>query len=432
MLPVSAEKRGELMDTIAAGYTETTDGWTAMDMAAYGRLDGKTAQLTDAARQNLLNLLIAEAAGENVTASARARLEIVLRSIGADSTALYPANSAARVDNAAALAQSDFSSVDAYTAPYVLLAALQGNVKLTDKQVTALISALKNNMNGGLFSYEWGGVTYHDPDTAGAALAALAAYYGKRDDATAVVDAILAALPAAMDENGSFGSANSDAMAAIGLLALGKDPAQLKTEDGVSLVDGLLSYVNTETSSFQFYGADNALATEQAFRALAALTKFYESGKAYNVYDFSAAAVTDGSGSSGTDIPEPSGDEIRVKLSIRADSMWIDNCELKLKDGATVYHALKAALEQNGMSAEGMEQGYVSSITKDGYTLGALDKGPNSGWMYQVNGTLPQVTLTNYRLADGDTVLWYYTLDWKTDPDGSGPSPARAWTRSSP
>ena len=224
VLPVSAEKRGELMDTIAAGYTETTDGWTAMDMAAYGRLDGKTAQLTDAARQNLLNLLIAEAAGENVTASARARLEIVLRSIGADSTALYPANSAARVDNAAALAQSDFSSVDAYTAPYVLLAALQGNVKLTDKQVTALISALKNNMNGGLFSYEWGGVTYHDPDTAGAALAALAAYYGKRDDATAVVDAILAALPAAMDENGSFGSANSDAMAAIGLLALGKDP----------------------------------------------------------------------------------------------------------------------------------------------------------------------------------------------------------------
>ena len=52
VLPVSAEKRGELMDTIAAGYTETTDGWTAMDMAAYGRLDGKTAQLTDAARQN--------------------------------------------------------------------------------------------------------------------------------------------------------------------------------------------------------------------------------------------------------------------------------------------------------------------------------------------------------------------------------------------
>ena len=121
------------------------------------------------------------------------------------------------------------------------------------------------------------------------------------------------------------------------------------------------------------------MATEQASAALAALTKFYESGKAYNVYDFSAAAVTDGradgSGSSGTDIPEPTGDEITVKLSIRADSMWIDNCELKLEDGATVYHALKAALEQNGMSAEGMEQGYVSSITKDGYTLGALDKG---------------------------------------------------------
>lgn len=429
VLPVTAEKRGELMDTIAASYTETTDGWTAMDMAAYAALDGKTAKLSDAARRNLVNLLIAEAAGDSVTTSARARLEIVLRALGVDSTKLYPANSAACVDNAAALAQSDFSSVDAYTAPYVLLAALQGSVRLTDKQTADLISALKSDMNGGLFSYEWGGVTYHDPDTAGASLAALAAYYDTNADAAAVVDAILAALPAAMDENGSFGSANSDAMVALGLLALGKDPAQLRTADGISLVDGLLSYVNPGTSSFQFYGADNALATEQAFRALVALAKFYETGKAYNIYDFSANAVTegraDGSGSSGTDIPEPSGDEIRVALSIRADSMWIDGCELKLKEGATVYHALKAALEQYGLSAEGLESGYVSSMTKDGYTLGALDKGPNSGWMYQVNGTLPHVTLTNYQLSDGDTILWYYTLDWKTDPDGLQPVPGR-------
>lgn len=85
--------------------------------------------------------------------SARARLEIVLRSIGADSTALYPANSAARRrQRPPRWPRATFSSVDAYTAPYVLLAALQGNVKLTDKQVTALISALKNNMTGGLFA----------------------------------------------------------------------------------------------------------------------------------------------------------------------------------------------------------------------------------------------------------------------------------------
>lgn len=37
-----------LMDSIAATLTETKDGWSAMDMAAYGQLAGKTARLTDA------------------------------------------------------------------------------------------------------------------------------------------------------------------------------------------------------------------------------------------------------------------------------------------------------------------------------------------------------------------------------------------------
>ena len=45
--------------------------------------------------------------------------------------------------------------------------------------------------------------------------------------------------------------------------------------------------------------------------------------------------------------------------------------------------------------------------------------------MYQVNGTLPQVTLTNYRLADGDTVLWYYTR-LEDRPDGLRPVPGKS------
>ena len=419
ILPVTPEKRTALMDTIASDYRDTKDAWTAMDMAVYSALPGKTAKLTDAAKQNILNLLIKEANSRKATLSAHSRIEIVLRSLGIDSRKLYPVNSNAAVDNAAKLTQMA-AQADPYAAPYVLLADLQGNVGLTAEQVNTLIGVLKANMGTGLFSYERNGVTYASPDTAGAALAALAKYYGTSMDAKAVVDTILAALSSAMDANGSFGSANSDAMVMIGLLALGEDPAALTSVSGASVVDGMLSYVNTDTNQFQFDGADNALATEQAFRALAALAHF-EKGKAFNVYDFSANLVEPGraTGSGETEAPKPPvGTEITVRMTIKADSGYWFNGSVTIRgEGATVYHALIEALAEAGMSQVGAESGYVRSISKDGKTLSEFDNGENSGWLYKVNGDLPDVGLTSYAIKDGDRIVWYYTDDWTLDPD---------------
>ena len=73
---------------IAATLTGTKDGWTAMDMALYQSLGGKTHKLTDTARQNVIDLLIAEASTDTATASDRSRIEIVLRST--PSTATLP------------------------------------------------------------------------------------------------------------------------------------------------------------------------------------------------------------------------------------------------------------------------------------------------------------------------------------------------------
>ena len=419
ILPVTAEKRSDLMDTIAAGYTETKDGWTAMDMAVYSALPGKTAKLADAAKQNILNLLIKEANSREATLSAHSRIEIVLRSLGIDSRKLYPVNSNAAVDNAAKLTQMA-AQADQYAAPYVLLADLQGNAGLTSEQVNSLIGVLKANMGTGLFSYEWNGVTYASPDTAGAALAALAKYYGTSTDAKAVVGTILAALSSAMDANGSFGSANSDAMVIMGLLAMGMDPAALTSVSGASVVDGMLSYVNTGTNQFRYSGEDNALATEQAFRALAALAHF-EKGKAFNVYDFRANPVKPGraTGSGETEAPKPPvGTEITVRMTIKADSgYWFNGSVTIPGEGATVYYALIKALGEAGMSQVGAESGYVRSISKDGKTLSEFDNGENSGWLYKVNGDLPDVGLTSYAIKDGDRIVWYYTDDWTLDPD---------------
>ena len=420
ILPVTPEKRTELMDAIASGCIDTKDAWTAMDMAVYSALPGKTAKLTDAAKQNILNLLIKEANSRKATLSDHSRIEIVLRSLGIDSRKLYPVNSNAAVDNAAKLTQMA-AQADPYAAPYVLLADLQGNAGLTPEQVNSLIGVLMANMGTGLFSYERNGVTYASPDTAGAALAALAKYCGTSADAKAVVDTILKALPGAMNEAGSFGSANSDAMVMIGLLALGEDPAALTSVSGASVVDGMLSYVNTDTNQFQFDGADNALATEQAFRALIAAAQVMRTDEAYNIYDFSdndvAPARATGSGS--TESPaEPTGTEITVRMTIKADSgYWFNGSVTIPGKGATVYHALIEALAKAGMSQDGAESGYVRFISKDGKTLSEFDNGENSGWLYKVNGDLPDVGLTSYAIKDGDRIVWYYTDDWTLDPD---------------
>ena len=423
ILPVTPEKRTALMDTIASGYRDTKDAWTAMDMAVYSALPGKTAKLADAAKQNILNLLIKEANSREATLSDHSRIEIVLRSLGIDSRKLYPVNSNAAVDNAAKLTQMA-AQADQYAAPYVLLADLQGNAGLTSEQVNPLIGVLKAKMGTGLFSYEWDGVTYASPDTAGAALAALAKYYDTNSDAKTVVDAILKALPGAMNEAGSFGSANSDAMVMIGLLALGEDPAALTSVSGASVVDGMLSYVNTRTNQFRYSGEDNALATEQAFRALAALAHFEKGkafNKAFNVYDFSANPVEPGraTGSGDTEAPKPPvGTEITVRMTIKADSGYWFNGSVTIRgEGATVYHALIEALAEAGMSQVGAESGYVRSISKDGKTLSEFDNGENSGWLYKVNGDLPDVGLTSYAIKDGDRIVWYYTDDWTLDPD---------------
>ena len=419
ILPVTAEKRSDLMDAIAKGYTETKDSWTAMDMAVYSTLDRKTAALTDTAKQNVLNLLIKDANNQKDNLSDHSRIEIVLRSLGIDSTRLYSVNSSTPTDNAKILSAADYSTLSYYTAPYILLANLQGNVKLSAAQVNTLIGILKANMGSGLFESVYKGITYTSPDTAGAALAALAKYYGTSADAKAVVDTILAALSSAMDANGSFGSANSDAMVMIGLLALGKDPAALTSVSGASVVDGMLSYVNTGTNQFRYSGEDNALATEQAFRALAALAHFKD--VPFNVYDFSANLVEPGraTGSGEVEKPKPPvGTEITVRMTIKADSgYWFNGSVTISGEGATVYHALIKALDEAGMSQVGAESGYVRSISKDGKTLSEFDNGENSGWLYKVNGDLPDVGLTSYAIKDGDRIVWYYTDDWTLDPD---------------
>lgn len=411
-----------LMDSIAATLTETKDGWSAMDMAAYGQLAGKTARLTDAARQNIMDLLIAEASG-TTDAGARSRIELVLRALGVDSTELYPQGSGKAVNNGALLKAMDMSSVTVWAAPYVLLANMQGGVKLTDQQIETLIATIAAAESNGILGSSYGGAYYADPDTTGAAMAALSAYTD-RSSAKTLLDKLVRGAANHVAGAGYYSNANSDAMLIIGFIAAGVDPETVLCASGITLVEDMLRYANDANNGFLYAGEDNALATEQGFRALVALAQFRANGgKAYNIYNFSKTAVKPGhaTGSGEPDVPvnpPEENEDITVTVSIRTPAgMWMDGKSVTVKKGSTVYHAFIEALRDSGITQSGAASGYVRSMTKGGVTYGEFTHGDNSGWLYKVNGVLPNVALTQKKLADGDDILWYYTTDWKQDPD---------------
>ena len=91
--------------------------------------------------------------------------------------------------------------------------------------------------------------------------------------------------------------------------------------------------------------------------------------------------------------------------------------------GETVYDVLKRACAAAGIPLE-----YSWTVEFGGYYIEGInglyefDCGPESGWMYKVNGWFPNYGSSNYILKDGDIIVWEYTcrglgadlgLDWE-------------------
>ena len=443
------------MEAIAKTYRNKSEDWVVFDMAAYAKLDGAAVKTSDTARENYLNLTINELAGNTPLVTDRAKAEIILAALGIDSTRLTPLDGA-EYSNAAKLAAMNLGTSH-YTAPWVLLAEQAGQLKLTDAQRNSMIALLTDSKNlgdDGLFFTKWAGETFADPDTTGTALAALAKYntseYPK-------VQAFVNNAVEAQSSNGSFGNVNSDAMVIIGLAVVGIDPASDErfVKGGCSLADALLLYVNDTRNGFTTaaVGAVNgestqkaaALATEQGFRALVTLEQFAkDTSKAFNIYTLSTAPVSStdpdnpdtpgqpaqpkqpqpGTATGSGTLPSESGSTgggstggsgkswISVAVSIEpgSGSAWYSG-SVRVAEGATVEQALETAAAQAGLILN-IKDGYLRAVIRSGVTLGQYNEGPNSGWLYKVNGKAPNVGIADYRLNGGETVTVYYTADY--------------------
>lgn len=445
----AADQMAALIDTIATSYVGKSDEWVVFDMAAYAQLAGKTATTQEAAKQNYLNLTINALAQNSALAADRAKGELILGTLGVDTKALTPYGG--QTYNNAAKLQAMSMNVSYYTAPWILLADEQGNVSLTAAQVQQLVKLLTDSQAAnGLCQGAYWGKSYDDIDTTGTALASLARFakatedpYGVKAEAEKFIAKALAGLAKAQGENGSFGNVNTDAMVITGLAAYGINPKEFK-KNGSSLADALSLYVNSGQNGFTSAYADGtagekaqALATEQGFRALVVLEKMNSGVASYNIYTGKTGAAAEspkpnpdqdkkpgsatGEGETGERPSTPGSGESgnknkNVTLTICPDgnTQWLAS-SYTLPEGSTVYDLIKKAMADSGMSCVGAEKNYITSVTKGSETLAASDKGPKSGWMYTVNGSLPEVGIQDYKLKTGDTVKLYYVEDYTKD-----------------
>ena len=82
---------------------------------------------------------------------------------------------------------------------------------------------------------------------------------------------------------------------------------------------------------------------------------------------------------------------------------------------ATAWDAVSGALTKAGYKYQNFGD-YISGVTDaNGVTLTETDTA-NSGWLYTVNGKLPNVYMGSYYLSDNDSIVLYYTADYTKDP----------------
>ena len=116
-------------------------------------------------------------------------------------------------------------------------------------------------------------------------------------------------------------------------------------------------------------------------------------------------------------VSKPVKEKVTVSFTLSGNGeLWLGTRTLRdLDEGVTVFDVLRQ-LRKEGVLGFENKGGYVQSITCNGKTLAELDEGKNSGWLYTVNGELPDVYMSAYGLKNGDSIRIYFTKDYTKEP----------------
>ena len=191
----------------------------------------------------------------------------------------------------------------------------------------------------------------------------------------------------------------------------GKDGESSKVDEGAES-EGDEEQVEYEAEDEEYSDPADEDAEEEQYGSEQSSSEDYGSdpSSSYDVDDdYSSPGYSE---PSPTYEPEPAQEPSTITVEVTVDGTpanggyW--STSVILDPGATVYDALLAS--GAGVNARNTVYGmYVAAI--DG--LAEKDYGSMSGWVYAVNGVEPPTACSNYRLSDGDSVVWtYVNVEW--------------------
>lgn len=96
-------------------------------------------------------------------------------------------------------------------------------------------------------------------------------------------------------------------------------------------------------------------------------------------------------------------------------TQWVEEKTYSVEENATAKVLLEQSLKAEGIAFVNTSGNYISELTYNGITLGETTNGSNSGWLYTVNGVIPDVGIDEYKLQAGDKVVLFYTDNFKRD-----------------
>lgn len=120
-------------------------------------------------------------------------------------------------------------------------------------------------------------------------------------------------------------------------------------------------------------------------------------------------------------------EKVNVSFTLQsANSTWIQTVVLNdLAEGTTVFDVFKKVLEEKGYRYNVKGSYVYEVIAPDGTSLKELKEGANSGWMYKVNGVIPDKYMSGYVLKNNDKIVVFFTKDYTQEqgyPGGSSGS----------
>ena len=93
------------------------------------------------------------------------------------------------------------------------------------------------------------------------------------------------------------------------------------------------------------------------------------------------------------------------------DGIILRQQEFRAEQGESVFDLTRRVCTEQGIPFEfTLTPLYNSAYIEGIANLYEFDCGSGSGWIYTVNGEMPQVGCSDVKLKDGDIIVWHYTL----------------------